>query len=456
MLLGRPWQYDKKANHDGYTNAYSFKVNDKTYILRPMTPSQVIADNAKALARAKEATITSELRGERVIHQKESERHKPYVSEMKSVLLATKSEMREVHHNPSTTLHYVLICKGPSEETNDLTNIPSSLLSLLKEFQDVFPDELPHGLPPLRGIEHRIDLIPGAPLPNRAAYRTNPEDTKEIQRQIQDLLAKGEIVRLHGVPRSIVSDRDVKFMSYLWKTLMAKFNVKLLFSSSSHPQTDGQTEVVNRSLSTLLRVLVKKNLKAWEDCIPHAEFAYNRAKHSTTMRSPFMVVYGFEPPTAIDLLPLPLHEQVNMDIDKRAQYMKKLHEDTRATIEQQVLRQATRLNLKKKARIFNEGDLVWIHLRKDRFPQERNSKLKPRGDGPFKVLKRINDNAYVVDIPTSKYLVSNTFNVSDLSPYHGDEENIESRTTLSQGGEMIRGGLWTPPPQDRQALLVVQ
>jgi hypothetical protein len=192
--------------------------------------------------------------------------------------------------------------------------------------------------------------------------------------------------------------------------------------------------VVNRSLSTLLRVLVKKNLKAWEDCIPHAEFAYNRAKHSTTMRSPFMVVYGFEPPTAIDLLPLPLHEQVNMDIDKRAQYMKKLHEDTRATIEQQVLRQATRLNLKKKARIFNEGDLVWIHLRKDRFPQERNSKLKPRGDGPFKVLKRINDNAYVIDIPTSKYLVSNTFNVSDLSPYHEDEETLESRTTLSQGG----------------------
>ncbi|KAK1663595.1 hypothetical protein QYE76_051754 [Lolium multiflorum] len=160
-----------KANHDGYTNAYSFKVNDKTYILRPMTPSQVIADNAKALARAKEATITSELRGERVIHQKESERHKPYVSEMKSVLLATKSEMREVHHNPSTTLHYVLICKGPSAETNDLTNIPSSLLSILKEFQDVFPDELPHGLPPLRGIEHRIDLIPAPFKPSR--LRTN-------------------------------------------------------------------------------------------------------------------------------------------------------------------------------------------------------------------------------------------------------------------------------------------
>ncbi|KAK1648955.1 hypothetical protein QYE76_066760 [Lolium multiflorum] len=226
---------------------------------------------------------------------------------------------------------------------------------------------------------------------------------------------RAEVVRLHGVPASIVSDRDVKFMSYLWKSLMAKFGVKLLFSSSSHPQTDGQTEVVNRSLSTLLRTLVKTNLKSWEDCLPHAEFAYNRAKHSTTSRSPFMIVYGFEPPTALDILPLPLHERTNMDFDERTTAMKKLHEETRATIQEHVLRQATRLNAKKKERVFEEGDLVWIHLRKERFPQERNSKLKPRGDGPFKVLKRINNNAYVIDIPTSKYLVSNTFNVSDLS-----------------------------------------
>ncbi|KAK1694607.1 hypothetical protein QYE76_011304 [Lolium multiflorum] len=296
MLLGRPWQFDKKAIHDGYSNAYTFK-----------------------------------------------------------------------------------------------------------EFQDVFPDELPHGLPPLRASSIASTSYPALPLPNRAAYRTNPEDTKEIQRQIQDLLAKGEVVRIHGIPASIVSDRDVKFMSYLWKSLMAKFGVKLLFSSSSHPQTDGQTEVVNRSLSTLLRTLVKTNLKSWEDCLPHAEFAYNRAKHSTTSRSPFMIVYGFEPPTALDILPLPLHERTNMDFDKRTTAMKKLHEETRATIQEHVLRQANRLNAKKKERVFEEGDLVWIHLRKERFPQERNSKLKPRGDGPFKVLKRINNNAYVIDIPTSKY-----------------------------------------------------
>ena len=243
-----------------------------------------------------------------------------------------------------------------------------------------------------------------------------------------------EIVRLYGVPKTIVSDRDVKFMSYLWKSLMAKLGVKLLFSSSSHPQTDGQTEVVNRSLGTLLRVLIKKNLKNWEECIPHAEFAYNRAKHSATNMSPFKVVYGFEPLTALDILPLPLHQRVNMDFDKRAEYIKSIHEETRATLERHAKLQADYIDMKKKEMISQEGDLVWLHLRTDRFPQERNSKLKPRGDGPFKVLKRINNNAYIIDIPTSKYLVSNTFNVADLTPYHGDEEDLESRTTLSQGG----------------------
>ena len=114
--------------------------------------------------------------------------------------------------------------------------------------------------------------------------------------------------------------------------------------------------------------------------------------------------------------------------------MKKLHEETRATIEQQVQHQAQVANKHKKPMVFQEGDLVWLHLRKDRFPQERNSKLKPRGDGPFKVLKKINDNAYVIDIPIDKYLVSNTFSVFDLSPYHGDEDIPEMRTSHFQGG----------------------
>ena len=84
-----------------------------------------------------------------------------------------------------------------------------------------------------------------------------------------------EILRLHGVPKTIVSDHDVKFLSYFWKTLCAKLGIKLLFSTAYHPQTDGQTEVANRTLSALLRVLINKNIKEWEECLPITKFAYN-------------------------------------------------------------------------------------------------------------------------------------------------------------------------------------
>jgi hypothetical protein len=69
-----------------------------------------------------------------------------------------------------------------------------------------------------------------------------------------------EIVRLHGVPNTIVLDRDAKFLSYFWRTLLLKLGTKLLFSTTCHPQIDGQTEVVNRTLSTMLRAILKSNL----------------------------------------------------------------------------------------------------------------------------------------------------------------------------------------------------
>jgi hypothetical protein len=80
------------------------------------------------------------------------------------------------------------------------------------------------------------------------------------------------------------------------------------------------------------------------------------------------------------------------------------------------------------------GDLVWLHLRKDRFPELRKSKLMPRGAGPYKILEKINDNAYKLELPP-EFRVSPTFNIADLKPYLGEEDELESRTTPLQEGE---------------------
>jgi hypothetical protein len=88
----------------------------------------------------------------------------------------------------------VLLYKEALLNTNELDiALPSSIVSLLQEYEDVFPEETPHGLPPIRGIEHQIDFVPGATIPNRPAYRSNPEETVELQRQVSELLEKGHV-----------------------------------------------------------------------------------------------------------------------------------------------------------------------------------------------------------------------------------------------------------------------
>jgi hypothetical protein len=89
---------------------------------------------------------------------------------------------------------FVLLYKEACFNTNELDeSLPSVVVSLLQEYEDVFPNDVPDGLPPLRGIEHQIDFVLGATIPNRPAYRSNPDETKELQRQVEELMAKGHV-----------------------------------------------------------------------------------------------------------------------------------------------------------------------------------------------------------------------------------------------------------------------
>jgi hypothetical protein len=217
MLLGRPWQYDRSSLHCGRTNEYTIKWKGKELILKPMTPQQILAEHLqKSSVVRNESGKEGEKKNLSAFHKSESESHKPNMRDNKKregenlVMIATKSEMRDVRRNPDQVL-IILVCKDTLLSANDLTSVPSVVARVLQEYEDVFPEETPAGLPPLRGIEHQIDFIPGAALPNHPAYRTNPEETKKIQRQVQALLDKGyvrESLSHCAVPVILVPKKD--------------------------------------------------------------------------------------------------------------------------------------------------------------------------------------------------------------------------------------------------------
>ena len=221
ILLGRPWQFDKGVTFDGITNKYSFKQGEKRTMLVPLIPIQVHEDQKSLI---KENELENEKKKiEKAESSTENDKAEK-IERKKTYSEPVKIEKREKRQNlliksnvvrkalSVNTPIFVLLCKEVLIVTSDLTNtLPSSIVSLLQEYEDVFPDEIPNGLPPIRGIEHQIDLVPGAPLPNRPAYKMGPDETKELQRQIEELLTKGwarESLSPCAVPVILVPKKD--------------------------------------------------------------------------------------------------------------------------------------------------------------------------------------------------------------------------------------------------------
>ena len=134
-----------------------------------------------------------------------------------------------------------------------------------------------------------------------------------------------EVYELHGVPLSVVFDKDAKFLAHFWRTLWRKIGTKLSFNTSFHPQTDGQTEVVNRSLGNLLRCLIGENPRNWESILHLAEFAYNSSLNQAINTSPFEVVYGNKLLSVLDLAPLPLSKKENVRTIEMTDFMQSVH-----------------------------------------------------------------------------------------------------------------------------------
>jgi hypothetical protein len=132
-----------------------------------------------------------------------------------------------------------------------------------------------------------------------------------------------------------------------------------------------------------MRVVIKKNLKNWKDCLSFIEFAYNCSVHYTNEFSLFEIVYGFNTLTPIDLILLPADEMVSLDGNRRAQVVKTLHKSVQRQIEKMNHVCATKANKGRKHVVFQLGDWVSVHIHMERFPAQRKSKIHLRGDGPF-------------------------------------------------------------------------
>ncbi|KAL1213521.1 RNA-directed DNA polymerase-like protein [Cardamine amara subsp. amara] len=164
LLLGRPWQFDKEALHNGRTNHYTFSQNNKKHSLAPLTPQETF-EMQQTMSKGKKLSKTN-----------------LYIT---PITVLKSLELKEEV--------LLMIFKEGLFSGQEEQELPPAVLELLNRFSNVFPEEIPPGLPPTRGIEQQIDLVPGAPLPNRAAYRVNLEEAKELEKQVQDLMSKGYI-----------------------------------------------------------------------------------------------------------------------------------------------------------------------------------------------------------------------------------------------------------------------
>jgi hypothetical protein len=225
------------------------------------------------------------------------------------------------------------------------------------------------------------------------------------------------VVKLHGMPRSIISDRGAIFTSLFWRQLFCKIGTKLKFTTAYHPQTDGQTERVNQSLEMYLRCSIQENSKNWKQWISLAEFWYNSAVHSSIGMSPFKALYGHEP----DLGAMP-----SMSSDPEAPTILTERTAQLELLKTKLAAATNRMKLKadrnRTEKEFSVGDQVLLKLQ----PYVHQSvvsrpypKLAYKYFGPYKILERIGKVAYKLELPTGS-LIHPVFHVSQLKEYHSD------------------------------------
>uniref|UniRef100_A0A2N9HGB9 RNA-directed DNA polymerase n=1 Tax=Fagus sylvatica TaxID=28930 RepID=A0A2N9HGB9_FAGSY len=234
--------------------------------------------------------------------------------------------------------------------------------------------------------------------------------------KVADIFMKN-VFKLHGMPTSIVSDRDTAFTANFWQELFKIQEVELAMSSSYHPQTDGQTEVVNRSLEQYLRAFAGDKPSLWVHWLPMAEFWFNTNYHTSTKMTPFEALYGYEPPTVMDYIPGTTKVAAVDDYLHQQQGIIGLLKENLLSTQSRMKSQADKHRLE---RSFQVGE--WVFLRLQPFRQKsvsrKHGKLAARFYGPFQIVEKVGAVAYRLELPEEAQ-IHNVFHVSCLKPKLG-------------------------------------
>lgn len=230
---------------------------------------------------------------------------------------------------------------------------------------------------------------------------------------IADLMLQ-HVFRLHGLPRGVISDRGPQFASKLIKALYQKLGITSQLTTAYHPQANGQTERMNKEIEQYLRTFTRQRQDDWATLLPVGEFVINNRFQSALQRSPFEVLYGYQPDFTI-----PVGGQSNMPAaDTRIEQLKESLKDADAALRRS---KAEIAGQEIPPREFKVGDKVWLDSENVHIHQA-TPKLGPRQLGPYKVLEKLGDRDYRLKLPAA-LKIHPVFHVNRLSPWKGNHIN---------------------------------
>ena len=241
-----------------------------------------------------------------------------------------------------------------------------------------------------------------------------------------------EIVRLHGIAKSIVSDRDPRFTSKFWSEVNRILGTKLLMSTAFHPQTDGATERTNRTINAILRAVVAPDQSNWMEKIPMVEFAINSSANKSSGHAPFDLTYGYIPTLRglLDKVPTAVKPGVREFAYQARQHLVEAHDSIIAARVRQTFHSNKR---RREEPPHNPGDRVWLSTENLSMPKGRVRKLMPKFVGPFVILRADHYHSnYTLDLPIEmlERRINPTFHSSLLRPFEpNDDERFPHRDT---------------------------